>query len=480
MISSMRARLALWHTSVLAVLLALFAAGAYAFVAHSGRARTDAAVSDAVNDLITGLAAERTGQTTTRAAAGEVMRELRFRTIAFVLYDASGAVVASSVPRPRPDEGEPADPPFDATRLGPLVAGGQVTRRTLVSIGDAEGGYRAALERVRFGDGTFIAAAAQSVHDEAETLTEARVAVLIAVPIALILAWVGGWLLARRSLAPMVEIREHAARIGASNLGERVPIASPNDEVGQLAAVINALLARLERAFSQQQQFMADASHELRTPVAVVQNEASLALSRPGRSPAEYEEALGVVRAAARRLRRIVDDLFLVARADAGEQPLRLVPVYLDEIVADCVRDARSLADARGVHLSSDQLPEAPTNGDELLLHRLILNLLDNAIKYSPAGATVTVRLAVTETDICVEVEDTGPGIPPDVQPRVFDRFVRADNARSHDADTLTSGAGLGLSIARWIAEAHGGSLDLDKSSGSGSLFVLRLPVPGV
>ncbi|HEY5060216.1 MAG TPA: HAMP domain-containing protein, partial [Gemmatimonadaceae bacterium] len=295
MIASMRARLTLWHTAVLAVLLTLFAAGAYAFVRYSSRVRTDAAVGDAVNDLVAELNAEHGSGTSTAATAAEVMRELRFRRIAFVVYDSAGRVVASSVPRPpRPDAGEPTEPAFDAARLGTLASAAHITRRVFASIGDSEGGYRAALDPMHFPDGTFVAAAAQSLHDEAETLGEARLAMVVAVPLTLVLAWIGGWLLARRSLAPMVEIREHAARIGASNLGERVPIAAPNDEVGQLAAVINALLGRLERAFSQQRQFMADASHELRTPVTVVQNEASVALSRPNRAAAEYEEALTV------------------------------------------------------------------------------------------------------------------------------------------------------------------------------------------
>ena len=477
MIASVRARLTLWHTAVLAVLLALFASGAYAFVRYASRARTDAAVIDAVNDLVMELTAERRGGTTTPSAAAEVMRELRFRALAFVVYDREGHVVASSVPPPPPSSGgEPAEPAFDVARLGRLVAGGKLTRRVFVSIGDSEGGYRAALMPVRLADGMFVAAAAQSLHVEAETLSEARMAMLIAVPLTLVLAWVGGWMLARRSLAPMVEIREHAARIGASNLGERVPIASPNDEVGQLAAVINALLVRLERSFSQQQQFMADASHELRTPVTVVQNETSLALSRPNRTPAEYEEALTVVRAAARRIRRIVDDLFLLARADAGEQPLRRAPVYLDEIVTECLREARSLADACDVRLASAPLAEAPFMGDEPLLHRLVLNLLDNAIKYSLPGASVAIRLLAVRATYVIEIEDTGPGIPHDVQPRIFDRFVRADAARSHDGETLTSGAGLGLSIARWIAEAHGGKLELGRTDERGTLFVLTLP----
>jgi signal transduction histidine kinase len=326
-------------------------------------------------------------------------------------------------------------------------------------------------------EGQFVAVAAASLHEEEETLAEARLAAVVAIPLTLLLGALGGALLARRSLQPMVTMTHRAARIGATNLGERLPIANPDDEVGRLATVINDLLARLERAFAEQRQFMADASHELRTPVAVVQHEASLALSLPGREAAEYEDSLRVVRDAGRRMRRLVDDLFLLARADAGELPVHREALYLDVIVSECARQVRSLAEARGVCVTVSAMPEAPAMGDEALLHRLVLNLLDNAIKHSPPESCASVGLDVAEREYVLWVEDTGPGIPEAVQPHVFERFVRADRARARDAETLTSGAGLGLAIAKWIAEAHGGRLELARSGPAGSRFVLRLPL---
>lgn len=476
MLDSVRARLTLWHTAVLAVLLGLFAAGAYLFVVRITRARIDEAVLDAASILHAELAAERPRRGTTREAAAEVLGELRFHGVGLMVFDSAGDVVASSLPRPRAIAGEDADPPFDPGRLWRVARAAPAGRRRLVTVPDPEGGYRAAMLPVGMPDGRFVAAAVLSVHEEAETLDAARLALAVAIPVALILSALGGWLLARRSLAPMVTMREHAARIGATNLGERLAIANPADEVGRLAAVINALLARLERAFSQQRQFMADASHELRTPVAVVQHESSLALSRPGRAAAEYEDALTVVRDAGRRLRRIVDDLFLLARADAGELPVHRVPLYLDETIADCARELRTLAERRGVTVTAAPLPEALLVGDEALLHRLVLNLLDNAIKFAAPGAGVTVRLLTRDATCRVEVEDTGPGIPPELQPRIFERFIRADAARSRHEDDA-GGAGLGLAIARSIAEAHGGRLDLVRSGPGGSLFAVTLPV---
>lgn len=482
MFRSVRARLTLWHTGVLAVLLALFAAAAYAFVVRTTNARTDRVLLQAVDGLDAELSAERQDAPTDRQAAEEVVRELRFRGFAYIIYDTAGAVVAASVPRPAMvPRGEDPDPPFDPANLGRLVRGRTLAPAALVSLPDPEGGYRAAVAPARLPGDRYVVAVAQSEHDEQETLEDARVAMLVAIPIGLLLAALGGSLLARRSLAPMVMMRDRAAHIGATSLGERLPIATPDDEVGQLAGVINELLARLERAFQQQRQFMADASHELRTPVAVVQNEASVALSGPRRSAAEYADALGVIREAGRRLRRIVDDLFLLARADAGDVPLRPVPLYLDELVTDCVRSLRSLADARRITVRCE-MPEGevPLTGDEDLLRRLVVNLVDNAIKYSPPGATVTVRLERVPGGLRLLVADTGPGIPADVQPRIFERFVRADRARGRSMESATSGAGLGLAIARWIADVHGATLTLVRSDAAGSVFALTLPDAGL
>jgi heavy metal sensor kinase len=478
MLGSVRSRLTLWHTSVLAVLLALFVTGAYVFVVRTSRARTDAAVLDAVSNLQSELIAERTQQPTTRYAAEEVLGELHFQQIAFVVFDSTGELVASSYARPPRHHEEGTAASLDRQRLGRMVRDVRSSRPTVVAIPDREGGFRAAVAAVTMPDGRYVVGAAVPVYVEAETLSDARTAMLIAIPLTLVLASLGGSVLARRSLKPMVTLRERAAGIGATNLSERMPVANPADEVGLLAAVINELLARLELAFTRQRQFMADASHELRTPIAVVQHEASLALSRPTRPTIEYEDSLSIVRDAGRRMRLIVDDLFLLANADAGEVPIRHEPLYLDEVIADCARVVRALAQRREITVILDLPDDAPFVGDEALLHRLVLNLLDNAIKYSPAGSSVTLRLKCIDSWYELEVEDTGPGIPADVRPHVFERFVRADAARAR-TDTHTSGAGLGLSISRWIAEAHGGELEVARSSAAGSVFILRLPVIG-
>jgi methyl-accepting chemotaxis protein len=267
-LTSVRARLAFWHTVVLAVLLTLFVWAAYAFVLRTSRVRTDAAVLDAVGHLRTALISERRHQPTATDAAREVLAGLHFQKIAFVIFDSAGRSVAVSLTRPELESDEEPAPSLDTARLAQDARASGTETPHVVDLPDREGGYRAALAPANLPDGRFVVAAAVSLSDEEETLADARHALFMAVPVALLLAGLSGWLLARRSLQPMVVLRERTARIGATNLSERVPIANATDEVGQLASVINDLLGRLEQAFAQQRQFMADASHELRTPVA--------------------------------------------------------------------------------------------------------------------------------------------------------------------------------------------------------------------
>jgi signal transduction histidine kinase len=220
---------------------------------------------------------------------------------------------------------------------------------------------------------------------------------------------------------------------------------------------------------------MADASHELRSPVAIIRGETEVTLSQPSRPPGEYRESLAIALDEARHLSCLVEDLFTLARADAGQYPLRARDFYLDELVTDCVRTARSLANARGVTLTHLSDGEMLLRADEELIRRMAMNLLDNAIKYTPQGGTVTLECKRVDREYSLSVIDTGPGIPSDAQERIFERFFRLDKARSH-SQTERAGAGLGLSIARWIAEAHHGRLKLLRSDGNGSVFAAFVP----
>jgi two-component system, OmpR family, sensor kinase len=292
----------------------------------------------------------------------------------------------------------------------------------------------------------------------------------------LLLASAGGYFLARKSLAPIVAMASEARSIGAANLQQRLPVANERDELGHLAQTFNQLLGRLEAAFDQQRRFMADASHELRTPVAILRGEAEVTLAQPERSQNDYRETLGILQQEAQRLGHIIEDLFTLARADAGQYPLTLKETYLDEIAGEALVRARSLALAKKITLRSAIQPDLPMHADEALLGRMLLNLLDNAIKYSPCGSTVSLACGREGDHYLLSVSDNGQGIPAELQGRVFERFFRADKARSRGESGETGGAGLGLSIARWIAEAHHGQLTLSHSDQTGSTFSAKLP----
>jgi heavy metal sensor kinase len=301
----------------------------------------------------------------------------------------------------------------------------------------------------------------------------------VIVPASLLLSGVGGWFLARRSLSSVVAMSERARRIGAENLEQRLPVANPRDELGRLASTFNELLARLNESFSHQRRFMADASHELRTPLSVMRTATDVTLEREGRTEGEYRDALKIIDEQARRLSRIVEDMFTLARADVGQQGLRPCDFYLDELIMETARAAVVLASRKGVKVTVSPSAEMPFHGDEGLLRQMLLNLLDNAVKHTPGGGSVSVVLARSEGALTITVSDTGAGIPAEAWPHIFERFYRVDKARSRAeaARAGGSGAGLGLSIARWIAEAHGGSLELRRSEAAGgSTFVASLP----
>ena len=307
-----------------------------------------------------------------------------------------------------------------------------------------------------------------------EGLSRLRRNFLGGVPLILLLASAGGYFLARKSLASIASMNLQTQRITAERLSSRLDVTNPRDELGQLATTINDLLTRLETSFKEQQRFIADASHELRTPLAVLRGETEVALEKP-RTTGEYQESLELIKDEAERLSRIVEDLFILARQPI-DTPAALMkePLSLNDAVSDCARAARVLAIRKGVQLKSEADSSAIVlNGDEELLRRMILNLLDNAVKYTPEGGQVSIRLARQNGHAQITVRDSGIGILPADQPHVFDRFYRVDKARSR----ALGGAGLGLSIVRWIVDAHEGKIEVESTPGKGSAFTVELPV---
>jgi two-component system OmpR family sensor kinase len=269
-------------------------------------------------------------------------------------------------------------------------------------------------------------------------------------------------------LTPLTRMARQATAISDRNLGERLVAPSPHDELGRFAAAFNELLDRLAAVIDGQRQFMADASHELRTPVSVVRTTAQVTLARDHRSEGDYRESLTIVAEQSVRLARLVESMFLLSRAEARGLPLQCEPLYLDEVVAECVRALRLIATERGIEILSTGKSETTYSGDDALLKQMIGNLIENAIRHARDNGRVSVQVASIPTATIVTIADDGKGVPAADHDRIFQRFVRLDNT--------STGAGLGLPIARWIAEAHGGTLTLD-SSAHGATFRVTLPI---
>ena len=472
---SLRARLTLWYTLVLGLPLVAFAGTSFLVLDRALMHRSDAFLDETLGAFTTELASEQIEEPTTSEAITSSLHDVQFRDVQLAVYNPSGVLVMAGGVDTTAEYA--LKHPVDLARLGAELHRNVSASHSVFSLGQGERAYRIAAEPVEIFGKPYLVAAAYPLHHDSETMEAVATAYGIAIPLLLLIAALGGYFLATRSLSPVAAMSARAAEISSSNLNERLPVGSRRDELTALAEVVNGLLERLERAFAQQRRFMADASHELRTPVAVLRTEADVTLSRPTRTEAEYRESVSVMRDSAQRLGRIVDDLFLLARADAGHLPLRREPLYLEDVVDEAARAVQSLARERDVRVQLLPLEDSPYDGDADLLGRVLLNLLDNAIKHSPPGGTVTLALTRTAHEYHVAVTDEGAGIPPEAQSQIFERFFRADKARSRTSGDATAGAGLGLAIGRWIAEAHGGRLELVKSGANGAELLLALPL---
>ena len=281
----------------------------------------------------------------------------------------------------------------------------------------------------------------------------------------------GGWWLMRKALSPVAALTQAAERINERNLSEQLPRTGNGDELDRLTEVFNGMTARLNDSFTRIREFTLHASHELKTPLTVLCGETETALRDESLTPAERERCASQLDEL-RRLTRIVDGLTLLAKADAGQITLAMEPVRLDELVRDNFADAQILAEPQGVRVELAACEEITVRGDRHRLRQLLLNLADNAVKYNQPQGQVTMALRRAGDSAEFTIANTGPGIPPESLPRVFDRFFRGDPAHSSAVD----GCGLGLSIAQWIAQAHGGAIDIASELGKLTRVTVRLP----
>jgi heavy metal sensor kinase len=475
MFNSVRVRLTLWYTAVLTCVLVVLAIATYFVLRQNFTHRTDASLVELAESFLATVNAEVRDELEPNGFSEGIsaaISEHKFRDIVFVVVDQQGGIIASSDPsfeRNKPDQERPEN-------LRDLMVHMLQVAQPFQTMHIGERGYRSYVRRFPIAKTNYALIVLQSMHHQEELLESVTASFGIAIPLAVLLASAGGYFLARRSLSPVVAMSGQAGRIGAENLHQRLEVRNARDELGHLAQSFNSLLDRLDQSFERQRRFMADASHELRTPVAILCGEADVTLSQSNRSTAEYKASLCILGAEAKRLKHIVEDLFTLARADAGQHPLMLEYFYLDELAAECARNVRTLASPKQITLRCEAPKEMLICADEALLRRMLMNLLDNAIKYTPEGGTVSITSEEQSGFYVVSIRDTGQGIPSELQPRIFERFFRADKVRSRSEDK-GGGAGLGLSISLWIAEAHGGRLELTHSGQDGSTFKVFLPV---
>ena len=312
--------------------------------------------------------------------------------------------------------------------------------------------------------GTSLASTLAELHNLAAMLAIIGFSIIV-------IAFAVGWWLAVRVLRPIDEISNAAIKIAAGDLSKRINASETESELGQLATVLNSTFARLETAFAQQQQFTSDAAHELRTPVSVIVTQTQSTLNRE-RTPEEYRETLEACQRAAQRMRRLIECLLELARFDTGQETLRRAPFNLADIARDCVELIRPLASLRGIAIHCDLSP-CETLGDSERLSQVVTNLLSNAVNHNKEGGAIRVSTRWEHSTVLLTVGDNGPGITPEHLPRIFERFYRADTAR-----TSTQGrSGLGLAISKAIVEAHGGNIEVESEVGIGSTFIVRLPL---
>src|SRR5579883_200754 len=333
--------------------------------------------------------------------------------------------------------------------------------------------YRLARQRVWVNGRVYQIDAAVPTEPFDQALDNFRILEQRFLPLLVALASLLGYWLSGRALAPVNGIIEGAERVGVRNLSERLEVPKAKDELRRLTETLNAMLERIETSVKCITQFTADASHDLRTPLSLIRTNAELALRRP-RSDSEYQDALRRILATSEETTELVEKLLMLARADANVAQLRHEPLSLYPILQRAAQKANLLALGKGIAFSESIVPYSHAIlGDEVALQRLFLSVLDNAVKYTPAAGEISLSFRLETGKAVIQICDTGAGIDPEDLPHVFERFYRADRVRSRE----TPGAGLGLAIARWIAERHGGSIELQSQPGRGTQATILLPL---
>ncbi len=465
---SIRTQLILWYSGLLAVIILIFGIAVYAVMSNALISTIDRTLETAINQVLANSSASviprfgPPGQVTVRlppidafGLSGVLVQVWSLDEAAPMLIDASANI---------DDYRQPLD--IAALRV---VAPGDEPRAEYSRIEKNNSEWRVltyALDIWGRRIAVQVAASSQPIKEA----TSALVGITLAASGISLLGSVGlGMWLSSRALKPINQITDAAARIATSDdLKTRLAWSGPMDELGRLSSVFNQMMARLEHLFSVQQRFVADVSHELRTPLTAIRGNLDI-IKRYGMDAESFE----AIESEVDRMTRMVSDLLLLARADYGGMTLELEPIDLDTIVSEVYREAKVLTKDRNIQVMIRDFEPVRVNGNADRIKQLLLNLASNAIKFTPDGGQVTLTLRQEDYDAVLEVSDTGIGISREDQERIFDRFYQADESR---ARKLGEGAGLGLSIAKWIVDAHHGAISVESEPGNGTTFTIRIP----
>jgi heavy metal sensor kinase len=457
---SIRARLTLWYTGVVVLILLLVSVAAYSLLRWHLYNDLDASLFTVAGVLREAPPADPTAplppdlEPLVRGFLGP-----EFADALMQLLDPEGRLRSRAL--------RPALPLSYQARVNALR--GEPTLET-VQLTTGDEARLLTMPVVRGGRIVDLVQVAMPLRRTRQTLLRYVETLLVLVPLGVVLSAAGGWLLARRALRPVDRMSQSALRISAEDLSRRLERRGTQDEIDRLADTLNAMLARLEAAFGEMQRFTADAAHELRTPLTALRGGIEIAL-RAERSPDEYRRVLASSIEEVDQLIRLAEDLLLLSRSTVGLSAARQ-PVDLEPLCLEALELGVRLAKGKGVNVSMGATVPAIVHGDAGALRRVLLNLVDNAVKYTPAGGSVVISLARVADSVALVVEDTGIGIDPADAKRIFEPFLRLDAGRNRD----TGGSGLGLAIARSIVLAHGGTLEVDNRPGGGSRFTINLP----
>ena len=442
---SIRTRLTLWYLAIIVILLLMFSSVAYFMLYYNLYNNLDNSLQNRANSL--------SGATMVIPRSNELLMS----------FDANGTMTQQI-----------GGVTVDASKLSGLITkavAGQNTYLTATGTENQQVRLYATAFFNPFNGQPVVIVVGQTTTEITDVLHTFIYVIVFAMVGVIVLAGLGGLFLAERALKPVQQITKTAQNIEGSDLSQRINVKT-DDELGRLASTLNEMIGRLEESFNRQRQFTADASHELRTPLAIMQAEATLALSKE-RTPDDYRKSLETISQESDYMSSVISKLLFLARSDAGKEQLNFEGVELKELITGLSANIEVLAQDKGIKFAVDAKEELTVNGDKVKLRQLFINILENAVRYTPADGLISVSLVKQESNAVVSISDTGIGIPPEHLPHIFERFYRVDKARAR-AD---GGVGLGLAIAKIIAESHKGTITVASEVGKGTTFTISLPL---